>query len=247
MKFFNIIRSILFNIHFLLLTSVLVIVMLPCLFLPFWFVRNVAKLWCYILTTGMSLWLGVKIKILGNSSSKKPVIYAVKHHSAWETIICTGIFNMPSIVMKRELMFLPIIGLYFLKGGSIPITRSNNLQSLKKISKMAKRAINKGRSVLIFPQGTRVPLNSSTEDFPYLPGVYFIYSQLKIPVVPVVHNAGILWPKNSFIKYPDKVKSKTITLEILKEIPVGLEKNKFMNTLEHTIETSTNTLIKKET
>ena len=246
MKFFNIIRSILFNIHFLLLTSVLVIVMLPCLFLPFWFVKNVAKLWCYILTSGMSLWLGIKIKFSGNSISKKPVIYAVKHQSAWETIICTGVFNMPSIVMKRELMFLPIIGLYFLKGGSIPITRSNNLQSLKKISKMAKRAINRGRSVLIFPQGTRVPLYSSAEEYPYLPGVYFIYSQLKIPVVPVVHNAGLLWPKNSFIKYPDKVKSKTITLEILNEIPAGLEKNKFMQTLEQNIETSTNRLIKKE-
>ena len=87
---------------------------------------------------------------------------------------------------------------------------------------------------------------SSAEEYPYLPGVYFIYSQLKIPVVPVVHNAGLLWPKNSFIKYPDKVKSKTITLEILNEIPAGLEKNKFMQTLEQNIETSTNRLIKKE-
>ena len=246
MKFLIILRSVLFNIHFFLMTFFLVVLMFPCLILPFWFVRNIAKLWCYILTTGMSLWLGVNVKIVGNNFSKKPVIYAVKHNSAWETIFCTGIFNMPSIVMKRELMFLPIIGLYFLKGGSIPITRSNSLQSLKKISKMAKRAINRGRSVLIFPQGTRVPLNSSVKDFPYLPGVYFIYSQLKIPVIPVVHNAGLLWPKNSFIKYPNKLKSKTITLEILKEIPVGMEKSKFMKTLEHTIESSTNRLIKKE-
>ena len=77
---------------------------------------------------------------------------------------------------------------------------------------------------MIFPQGTRVPLNSTIEEFPYLPGVYFLYSQLKIPVIPIAHNAGLLWPKNSFIKYPNRLKSKTVTLKMLKQIPPGMEK-----------------------
>ena len=164
MHFYNLIRSILFNLHLFVFTFILVIIMFPCLFLPFFFIKNVSKIWCFILKTGMQIWLGIDTRIEGHTSLNKPVIYAVKHQSAWETIICTGLFDMPTIIMKRELIFLPIIGLYFLKGGSIPITRSNSLESLKKISKMSKRAILKGRSILIFQQGTRVPLNSSIEE-----------------------------------------------------------------------------------
>ena len=247
MKIINLIRSLLFNVHFFVFTTLLILIMIPCLFLPFYFVQRVAKIWCFILTTGMKIWLGVDVKVEGNNYKHKRVIYAVKHQSAWETIICTGLFDMPTIIIKRELIFLPIIGLYFLKGGSIAINRSNSLDSLKKMSKMAKKAIEKGRSILIFPQGTRVPVNSNTNDYPYLPGVFFLYSQCKVPVVPVAHNAGLLWPKNSFIKFPNNLKSKTVTIKLLEEIPVGLNKNNFLKELETRTEIETNNLIKEET
>ena len=146
MTIINLIRSLLFNIHFFLLTTMLILVMLPCLFLPFYFIQMVAKIWSFILKIGMKIWLGLEVKIDGNNFLDKTVIYAVKHQSAWETIFCTGLFNMPTIIIKRELIFLPIIGFYFLKGGSIPINRSNSLDSLKKMSKMAKKAIKKGCS-----------------------------------------------------------------------------------------------------
>mgnify|MGYP001281479501 CR=1 FL=1 len=243
----NLIKSFLFNLHFFVFTTLLIIIMLPCLFLPFYFVQRVAKIWCFVLKTGMKIWLGIDMKVHGNSYQDRNVIYAVKHQSAWETIICTGLFDMPTIIIKRELVFLPIIGLYFLKGGSIPINRSDNFDSLKKMARMAKKAIKKGRSILIFPQGTRVPVNSDTRDYPYLPGVFFLYSQCKIPVVPVVHNAGLLWPKNSFIKFPSNLKSKTVTMKLLDEIPVGLNKNDFLKELETKTETETKRLIKEET
>ena len=246
MTIINLIRSLLFNIHFFLLTTMLILVMLPCLFLPFYFIQMVAKIWSFILKTGMKIWLGLEVKIDGNNFLDKTVIYAVKHQSAWETIFCTGLFNMPTIIIKRELIFLPIIGFYFLKGGSISINRSNSLDSLKKMSKMAKKAIKKGRSILIFPQGTRVPVYSSTRDYPYLPGVFFLYSQCKIPVVPVAHNAGLFWPKNSFIKFPNNLKSKTVTIKLLDEIPIGLNKNDFLKELESKTEKETNIMIEKE-
>ena len=243
----NLIKSFMFNLHFFVFTTLLIIIMLPCLFLPFYFVQRVAKIWCFVLKTGMKIWLGIDMEVNGNSYQDRNVIYAVKHQSAWETIICTGLFDMPTIVIKRELVFLPIIGLYFLKGGSIPINRSDNFDSLKKMARMAKKAIKKGRSILIFPQGTRVPVNSDTKDYPYLPGVFFLYSQCKIPVVPVAHNAGLLWPKNSFKKFPNNLKSKTVTMKLLDEIPVGLNKNDFLKELETKTETETNRLIKEET
>ena len=244
--FINYIRSVLFNLHFYILTTLLVIIMLPVIFLPFDAVRIVAKIWGGILVLGMKVWLRLNVNVIGKYNKNKPCIIAVKHQSAWETIICTSIFDMPSIVLKKELIYLPIIGLYFLKGRAIPIIRNNTIEALKKIVKLAKINLKKGSSILIFPQGTRVPLYSSTKEFPYQPGVYFLYSQCNIPVIPVAHNAGLFWPKNSFLKFPSRHKTKTVTIEIMDEIPIGLDKKTFMNKLEKSIEDKTKKLIKEE-
>ena len=120
------------------------------------------------------------------------------------------------------------------------------MQSLKKIVLSAKDNLNKGSSILIFPQGTRVPIDASTKEFPYQSGIYFLYSQCNISVLPVAHNAGLFWPKNSFLKYPNRHKTKTVTIEIMDEIPIGLDKKTFMDKLEKTIEDKTRKLIKEE-
>ncbi len=241
-----IIQSTLFNFYFIVSTFVLIIIMSPSLILPSKCIKYVSKIWCFLLNLGMKFFLGLNTKIYGFVKYNKPVIYAVKHQSAWETVITTGLLDMPVIILKRELIFLPIIGLYFLKGGAIPIKRDNSIKSLKLISSSALKAVQKGRSILIFPQGTRVPVNASINDFPYLTGIYLMYSKLNIPVVPIAHNAGLFWPKNSFIKYPNNLKSKNVSLSFMKEIPVGLEKKDFMKILIDKIENGTNKLIKSE-
>ena len=242
----NFIKSVLFNLHFYILTFLLIIVMSPVLILPFWFTKIVAKIWGLILVIGMKIWLGLNLKIIGNYNKNKPCIIAVKHQSAWETVLCTSLFNMPSIVLKKELIYLPIIGLYFLKGRAIPIIRQNTIEALKKIVKMAKLNLNKGSSILIFPQGTRVPLHASTKDYPYQSGIYFLYSQCNIPVIPVAHNAGLFWPKNSFLKYPNKHKTKAVRREMMDEIPIGVDKKTVMDKLEKRIEDKTRKLITEE-
>ena len=200
-----------------------------------------------MMTKGMKWWLNTEIKVSGQIPSKKRVvIYAIKHQSAWETVYCTDLFSMPSIVLKKALIFLPVIGLYFLRAGAIPITRDQGLNALRKMRKNAKKAVEENRSMMIFPQGTRVSPGVSSKEKPYLPGVFFLYSQTNVPVVPVAHNAGLLWPKNSFFKYPNRLKSKSITIQILPEIKPGLSKQEFLTKLETAIETSTNELINLE-
>ena len=110
----------------------------------------------------------------------------------------------------------------------------------------AKKAVKEKRSMMIFPQGTRVSPGTSSKEKPYLPGVFLLYSQAKVPVIPVAHNAGLLWPKNSFLKYPNRLKSKSITLKILPEIQPGLSKQEFLAKLETAIETSSDELINLE-
>ena len=73
MKTMNLIRSFLFNLHFFVFTTLLIIVMLPCLLLPFYFVQRVAKIWCFVLKTGMKIWLGVDVKVDGNNYQDRNV------------------------------------------------------------------------------------------------------------------------------------------------------------------------------
>ena len=243
----NVLRSLLFNIQFYLGTSILVTICLPCLLFPRPVVLFVNRIWCLIMIKGMKWWLSTDINIIGEIPPKnKVVIYAIKHQSAWETVFCTDLFSMPSIVLKKALIFLPVIGLYFLRSGAIPITRDQGINALKKMGRKAKQAVKEKRSMMIFPQGTRVNPGVTTKEKPYLPGVFFLYSQTKVSVIPVAHNAGLLWPKNSFIKYPNRLKSKSITIKILPEIQPGLSKIEFLQKLETIIEDSSNELIKLE-
>ena len=243
----NILRSLLFNIQFYIGTSILVTLCLPCLLFPRSVVLCVNRIWCLIMIKAMKWWLNTEIKVMGNIPPKnKVVIYAIKHQSAWETVFCTDLFSMPSIVLKKALIFLPVIGLYFLRSGAIPITRNQGINALKKMGKNAKKAVKENRSMMIFPQGTRVSPGISSKEKPYLPGVFFLYSQTKVPVVPVAHNAGLLWPKNSFMKFPNMLKSKSITIKILPEIKPGLSKVEFLKKLETVIEDSSNELINLE-
>ena len=124
--------------------------------------------------------------------------------------------------------------------------RDRGLNALRKMGRNAKKAVKENRSMMIFPQGTRVNPGISSKDKPYLPGVFFLYSQAKVPVVPVAHNAGLLWPKNSFLKYPNRLRSKSVTIQILPEIKPGLSKQEFLTKLENIMETASDKLIKLE-
>ena len=74
----NIIKSVLFNLHFYILTFLLIIVTSPVLILPFWFIKIIAKIWGKILIFGMKIWLGLNLKIIGNYDKNKSFIFAVK-------------------------------------------------------------------------------------------------------------------------------------------------------------------------
>ena len=102
----NVLRSLLFNIQFYLGTSILVTICLPCLLFPRPVVLFVNRIWCLIMIKGMKWWLNTDIRVIGKIPSKnKVVIYAIKHQSAWETVFCTDLFSMPSIVLKKALIF----------------------------------------------------------------------------------------------------------------------------------------------
>ena len=221
--------SILSAIVFYIGTSVLVILMLPvCLSARI--APLAGRLWGRF--ASFVAWIsGISFRLEGNVPKGKQVIYAVKHQSAWETMVLFWVLYDPIIVMKQELMRIPFIGWVFKRTGSIGVDRSAGMAALKKLKRDALIALETGRPLLIFPQGTRVLPRTEA---PYQIGVYALYSATGLPVVPVALNTGSFWPRKGIRKYPG-----CITLEFLPEIAPGLPHAAFMATLEEQIEQAT--------
>ena len=221
--------SILSAIVFYIGTSVLVILMLPvCLSARI--APLAGRLWGRF--ASFVAWIsGISFRLEGNVPKGKQVIYAVKHQSAWETMVLFWVLYDPIIVMKQELMRIPFIGWVFKRTGSIGVDRSAGMAALKKLKRDALIALETGRPLLIFPQGTRVLPRTEA---PYQIGVYALYSATGLPVVPVALNSGSFWPRKGIWKYPG-----CITLEFLPEIAPGLPRAAFMATLEEQIEHAT--------
>jgi 1-acyl-sn-glycerol-3-phosphate acyltransferase len=156
------------------------------------------------------------------------VIYASKHQSAWETIVLYAVLKAPITVMKRELLFLPLIGFFFLRAGCIAVNRSGGMKALRELRASALRIRENPRSILIFPQGTRVMPRTPHD---YQIGVFTLYDTTGFTVIPIALDSGRVWPRNSWLKFPGCVR-----VRFLEPIKPGLTRKQFMSTLEHQIE-----------
>lgn len=183
--------------------------------------------------------MGIKVKEIGlENYPKGAVIVAVKHHCGWETTIFQGNLDWACMVLKKELGNIPFFGAYVRRVDMILVDRDAGASALRDMLKKARMAKKKGKQIVIYPEGTRRGVHEPTE---YQTGIYGIYSFLKIPVIPVAHNAGLFWVKDGYNKIPG-----TITMEYLPPIEPGLDKDEFMKRLEHDIESATNRLVKAE-
>ena len=132
-----------------------------------------------------------------------------KHQSAWETIFLAAYINNPIFILKRELLMIPIFGwcLYLLK--NISIDRSDGVSSLKKIMSISSKHIKNDKTLIIFPEGTRLPYGSKTS---IKKGVLKILESLKLNSLLLHHDAGRYWRKNSFLIKPGVIKINTVSM-----------------------------------
>ncbi len=203
--------------------------MLPMVVLPRPMFRQFVLLWSAGNGLLLRLIAGIDVEIRGRENiPTTAAIIASKHQSEWESNLFLKLLHDPVYVMKTELSYIPAYGQYARKMRMIFINRSGGARSLRDLIRKARVAIDEGRSLVIFPEGTRVAPGKKLR---YRPGVAALYSELGVPVVPVVHNSGLYWPKSTFRKYPG-----TVIVEILPPIPPGLERHAFMTQLEATME-----------
>ncbi|WP_416897585.1 MAG: lysophospholipid acyltransferase family protein [Minwuia sp.] len=229
------IRTLLFNIWFWLWSAVMNVAFLPALLLPRRVVMAGQRVWAMGLNWGLRHLVGLRWTVRGRGNLLPgPVIIACKHQSMWDTIIWHIEVDDPAIVMKKELLRIPVYGWYCRHTKQIPIDRAGKTAALKDMLVHARAARDASRHLIIFPQGTRM---APGEKRAYLPGVAALYRDLGLPVVPVALNSGLFWGRNAFTKKPGE-----IVLEYLEPIPAGLPRKEFMSRLEDAIESATDAL-----
>ena len=221
------IRSIFFNLYFILANSIMCVVCVPALLMPYKVVCFFCRQWALVVVYGAKYIAGIKFEIKGTIPNY-PCIIASKHQSAWETAFFWLVISRPCFVLKKELMYIPFFGLYLWRAKQIWLDRKRGASSIKKLLAQSKNRIAQGSTIIIFPEGTRTKPGSVPS---YKPGIATIYNGVKAPIVPVRLNSGICWPRSAFIK-----KAGTITVEFLSPLPQGLSKQEFMKELEAKIE-----------
>ena len=184
---------------------------------------------------------GVRYCVLGTENiPKKPTIVLSKHQSAWETLAFQQIFPPQVWVLKKELLHIPFFGWGLAMTSPIAINRSRGKAALKQIIRQGRDRLQKGLWIIIFPEGTRIDPGKKGR---YGIGGAWLATNTGVSVVPVAHNAGVLWGKNSFIKFPG-----TITVSIGEPIdPAGMDANELNNKVEEWIELEVTRIGDKDT
>jgi 1-acyl-sn-glycerol-3-phosphate acyltransferase len=225
-------RSILFNILFYISLAMLMLVCLPLLLFNRRIVSIVGHVWAQMFLWLLRVVCGLKVEFRGlENIPKGGVILAPKHQSVWETFAL--IHHAPEFcfILKRELMWIPLFGWYLSRSGQIAIDRAKASTALAQAVRKSREAVEDGRQLIIFPEGTRRPAGAEPQ---YKFGVAAIYHDSGVPCVPVALNSGLFWARRSFLRRPG-----TVVVEYLPAIEPGLDKRVFMKRLMDEIETAT--------
>ena len=230
----KLIKNFIFNISFYSGTTIFAFFSIILLLFPRKYILYSLKLWSNYLSILLFIIYRINYRIEGQFP-KSQVIYAIQHQSVWETIILADqLPGIQAIIMKKELINIPIIGWLFRHSGAVPLDRGKKVQSMRSLLKESEKAINRGDNLIIYPQGTRI---KPGEKGKFLPGVYAIYNHLNLPVVPIALNSGKFWFDKE-INGPG-----CINVLILKTINPGLSRVEFMEKLENSIENASKRLL----
>ncbi|UMY18217.1 1-acyl-sn-glycerol-3-phosphate acyltransferase [Methylobacterium organophilum] len=229
-----VLRSLAFNLCFYVATTALALLALPALAARKGVIR-VAQFWGGTVVFLLRVVAGTRVEFRGlENIPKGPLLVAAKHQSALETLALTTPFEDFAYVLKRELMWIPVIGWYLGRGGMVPIDRSKGAKTMAALNAAASAAIAEGRQLIIFPEGTRRPAGAPPA---YKQGASHLYTTLNVPCLPVALNTGLYWRRRGFRRMPG-----TTVIEFLPPIPPGLPRAAFLKELEHRIETASEAL-----
>ncbi len=199
-----ILRSTLFAIVMWASTLVMGPISLMTFPFPFEFRYRVISQWARFNLWWLKVSCGLSFSVEGAAHiPDRNAIILCKHQSAWETLALQLVFPAQIWVMKRELLRVPFFGWGLSMLEPIAIDRSAGKQAMKQLVDQGRIRLERGRWVVIFPEGTR---RAPGQKGRYAIGGAMLAVKTGFPVVPVAHNAGEYWPKRGFIKRPGVIR-----------------------------------------
>lgn len=221
-----VIRSLAFHAGFVLATLLIGVGGLATLAGPPSWSRAVGTFWSRFVLLWARWTVGITWRIEG-VLPRGPAIIAAKHQSAFETYLFPSIRPDAVFVLKRELLWVPLVGWYLARSGQIAVDRQAGANAMRQMLKAARQRTAAGLSLVIFPEGTRV---APGQTVPLHPGVRALYSALDLPVVPVTLDSGHYWPRNSFLRRPGCVR-----IVVRAPLPPGLNRAAFEAALQEAL------------
>ena len=198
------IRSTLFWIFFLPMTLLLASLLSLSFFMPLVIRIGIVHLWIGYSLGCLRLFCGLGYEVEGlENIPQHGFIVMSKHSSTWETIALQGFFRPMVWVVKRELTWIPFFGWALWSMDAIALNRGTGRKAINQLVRESKVSMDKGRILMLFPEGTRVPPGQHK---PFKLGGAIVSRQTGYAVLPIAHNAGEYWPRHSWIKWPGKIR-----------------------------------------
>ncbi|WP_210529419.1 lysophospholipid acyltransferase family protein [Rubellimicrobium arenae] len=190
--------------------------------------------WCRFVRHAARLVLGLETEVRGTPPTGE-VLVAAKHQSFLDIILIYGAIPRGKFIMKKELVWMPILGQFALRIGCVPVDRGRRGQAIRKMLADVSAGRADPGQLIIYPQGTRVAPGVAA---PYKTGTAALYSELGQPCVPVACNVGLFWPREGFGLRPGRA-----VVEFLEPIPPGLPSSEFMARLQAAVEPASDRLM----
>lgn len=194
------------------------------------------KTYCKWVFWTMGWMVGIKGEVRGEVPQGE-VLIASKHQSFLDIMLIFHALPAAKFIMKRELLYAPIIGIYAKRLGCVPVARGKRGAAIAKMV----RDVEAGRAhpgqLIIYSQGTRVAPGVKA---PYKVGTAILYEQLNQPCVPVATNVGLFWPRKGISRKPG-----TAIVEFLPVMPEGMTRDVFMTEIEETVEARSDALMRE--
>ncbi len=235
-------RSLAFNLFFYAFTLLFALMLVPLAAIPgrrvmVWGLRS----WGRVVVWAMRAVGGMRVEVRGRRHipASGPGLIASKHQSEADGMVMAAEVPDIAFVAMRELWAYPLIGTILRKLEMIRVDTCGGGRERQNLSTFARRAYDARRNIAIYPEGHLMPVSEKER---YRSGIYYLYRDLNLPVVPVAHSLGLVWPERAWRKRPGRA-----ILEFLPPIPTGLERDEFMQRLEDTIEDRTALLVAEVT
>ena len=223
-------RSLAFALFQILVTPPYAVSVILLAWLPRVVRYRYITVWCAINLWAARWICGIRSRVIGAENiPPTPVIVACKHSSTWETLFLSRYLPPLAYVAKKELLSVPFFGWGFRLASPITIDRTAGQDAMMQISEQGRARFAEGFWIILYPEGTRIRVGRRVR---YKTGAARLASNMQVPILPIAHNAGWVWPKGVMGKRPG-----TITMSIGKPIaPNGMNPSEFMQVVENWIE-----------